>query len=91
MGDAVIGLDDFQTILAGTLFDGSMTIAGMVMYAAVMIFLFSILKKTFVFLIAMIPATLVFYYLDILTMDLTVILIVITVLGLAVTSPKALR
>lgn len=87
----MIGLDDFQTILANTLFDGSMTIAGIVMYAAVMIFLFSILKKTFVFLIAMIPATLVFYYLDILTMDLTVILIVITVLGLAVTSPKALR
>lgn len=87
----MISLDDFQTILANTLFDGSMTIAGIVMYAAVMIFLFSILKKTFVFLIAMIPATLVFYYLNILTMDLTVILIVITVLGLAVTSPKALR
>lgn len=91
MGDNVISLSDFQQILGNTLFDGSAEIAGMVMFAAVMCIIFSVVKKTFVFLLIMIPATLVFYYLGIMNTELTMILIIITVLGLAMTAPKALR
>lgn len=91
MGDNVISLSDFQQILGNTLFDGSAEIAGMVMFAAVMCIIFSVVRKTFVFLLIMIPATLVFYYLEIMNTELTMILIIITVLGLAMTAPKALR
>lgn len=91
MGDLVIGLDDFQTVLGNTLFNGSAEIAGMVMFAAVMCIIFSVVKKTFVFLLIMIPATLVFSYLGILNTELTMIMIIITVLGLAMTAPKAMR
>lgn len=87
----MIGLDDFQTILANTLFDGSMQIAGIVIFAAVIVMVLSIVKKTFVSLVVMIPVTLIFYYLGILSTDLTVILIIIVVLGLAMTAPKALN
>lgn len=87
----MIGLDDFQTILANTLFDGSMQIAGIVMFAAVIMMVLSVVKKTFVSLVMMIPVTLIFYYLGILSTDLTVILIIIVVLGLAMTAPKALN
>lgn len=91
MGDDVISLSDFQQILGNTLFDGSAEIAGMVMFAAVMCIIFSVIKKTFVFLLIMIPATLVFFYLGVMSTELTMILIIITVLGLAMTAPKALR
>lgn len=87
----MIGLDDFQTILANTLFDGSMQIAGIVIFAAVIVMVLSIVKKTFVSLVVMIPVTLIFYYLGILSTDLTVILIIVVVLGLAMTAPKALN
>lgn len=87
----MIGLQDFQNIIANTLFDGSMEIAGMVMFSVVVAMVFSVVKKTFLVLIMMIPITLIFSYLDILNMDLTVILLLITVMGLAVTAPRALR
>lgn len=82
---------DFQEIFATSFLDGDMAIAGILIYAAVMIIIFAATRNTTHSLLISLPITLVFSMLGILSTDVMILLIIVTVLGLAVSAKDAWR
>ena len=83
----MIGLSDIQTIIADSFLNGDLTIAGLLMFTVVLGVLFTIFNRNiFTALLLSLPVTLIFSLMDVLSADMTVLLIIITVLGLAITS-----
>lgn len=87
----MLSIFDFQDLLSTSFFDGNMSIAGMVMYAVVLIIAFAVTRKTTQTLIISIPATLIFGAIGVLSVDLMVVMILVTVLALAFNSAKVWR
>lgn len=87
----MITLNDLQTILATSFFDGNSIIAGIVIYCAVLALVFCTTKKPTYALIIALPVTYVFSLLGILTNDVMILLIIVTVLGLAYTTRSIWR
>lgn len=87
----MISLGQFQDILADGFFDGDAAIAGIVIFAATLAVIFVLMKKnTFAALLLAIPVAFVYSLLGVLSADMLVVMIVVCVLGLAVTSKKTL-
>lgn len=85
----MISLSDFQEVLANSLFNGDLMIAGIIMYVCVLAVIFAVFYKTYhIALIISIPMTLVFRLLDVLNQETTVLMIVIAVLILAMGAKK---
>lgn len=84
-----LGLDDVNSILADVFFNGDTTIMGLVIYTVVLAILFSIKRNVFQSLLLSLPMTLAFAFLGILSTDLTILLIIVSVLGLSITSTRA--
>ena len=82
----MISLADFQEIMAAAFLDGNLGIAGIVIYAVVLMALFGLTRKTTQTLVISLPVTLIFSYLGILTNDVMILMILVTVLGLAFTT-----
>jgi len=82
----MISLADFQEIMAAAFLDGNLGIAGIVIYAVVLMVLFGLTRKTTQTLVISLPVTLIFSYLGILTNDVMILMILVTVLGLAFTT-----
>lgn len=82
----MISLNDFQNLIATTFLDGNMAIAGMLLYAIVLMVVFGLTKNVFQSLLVGMVATMIFSALGILNTELTVLLIIVSVLGLAYTS-----
>lgn len=81
----MIGLVDIQKIIADSFFNGDLTIAGLVMFSTVLGILFVVFKgNIFTALIISLPVTLIFSLMGVLSADMTILLIIITVLGLAI-------
>lgn len=74
---------DLQTIVADIMFGGNTTIAGLIMFAIVLGILFAFVKNLTATLIVSLPITLVFSSLGIISGDMMILIIIITVLGLA--------
>lgn len=87
----MMDLSDFQTLIAQSFLGGSETAAGLIIFSAVMVAVLALVKRPFLALVVMLPVTILFNVLGIIATDLTVILVIVVVLGLAVTSSKALR
>lgn len=87
----MITLNDLQTIIAGSFFDGDNIIAGIVIYCAALAVVFASTKKSTYALIIALPVTYVFSLLGILTNDVMILLIIVTVLGLAYTTRDVWR
>ena len=81
----ITDISDIQSILAQSFFNGSTELAGLAIFAAVVAFVFLTLgrKSMMVPLIVMLPITLMFTTLGILTETFTILVIIIVVLGLA--------
>ena len=77
-----------QTVLANTFFDGAMSVAGLAMFAGVLAIIMAITKSTFKALVIVLPVTILFSGLGVLSTDLTIILVIIIVLGLSLTASK---
>ncbi len=77
---------DFQTLLADMLFGGNTTIAGLIMYTVVLGLIFAFVHNLTATLIVSLPLTLVFSSMGIISGDLMILIIIITVLGLAMIS-----
>lgn len=86
----MLQLTDVQVILAENLFGGNTTIAGLVMFAVVMAVIFSISRNIMTSLLIALPIILIFSTLNVITGDMMILLIIVTVLGLAVTAKSAL-
>lgn len=84
-----LGLNDINSILADVFFNGDTSVMGLVIYTVVLALLFSMKRNIFQSLLLSLPMTLVFAFLGILSTDLTILLIIVTVLGLAITSSRA--
>lgn len=83
----MISLNDIQNIIADSFLNGDLTIAGLIMFTVVLGVLFTIFNRNiFTALLLSLPVTLIFSLLGVLSSDMTVLLIIITVLGLAITS-----
>ena len=88
--DIMLDLNDINLILADTFFNGDTTIMGLVLYTVVLAVLFAMKRNVFQSLLLSLPMTLVFAFLGILSTDMTILLIIVTVLGLGITSSNAL-
>lgn len=82
----MLQFEDLQGLIADTLFNGNLTIAGLVMFSFVIGVLFALVKNVTAVLLITLPIILVFSSLGILSGDMIIILIIITVLGLAMSA-----
>lgn len=84
----MISLTDFQELIAESFFMGDVGIAGMAMFCCVMMAIFAIfgMNNLMGAFILMIPLTLIFTSLTILPETMAILLIIVAVLGLAVTA-----
>lgn len=77
---------DLQVLVADTLFGGNTTIAGLLMFAFVIGVLFAIIKNVTAVLLITLPIILVFSTMGIIGGDMVILLIIISVLGLAMSA-----
>ena len=82
----MISIQDIQDLIATGFLDGNLPIAGIAMYAVVLIAIFAMSRNTTHTLLISLPVTLVFSMLGILTADIMILMIIVTVLGLALTT-----
>lgn len=87
----MLGIQDIQDLLADGFLDGNMAIAGIIMYALALIAIFALSRNIFHTLLISLPVTLVFSMLGVLSSDLMILMIIVTVLGLAYTARNSWR
>lgn len=86
----MITISMVQELLADTFFDSSLTVAGLVMYAVTIAIIFMIAKNITAVLLISIPITLIFASMNILTGDLLIVMIVVTVVGVAMAAGRVI-
>lgn len=88
----MISLEELTQILANGFFNGDVAIAGMCIFGVVMALVFTMFgKKSMLAAFAvMLPLTVIFNALGVLADALTILLVLISILGLAVYSKKEL-
>lgn len=75
-------------MIADSLFAGNTEVVSMILFAVVMGLIFTFVRNAFMSLIVGIPVALVFRAMGVLSSDLMVLLIIISVLGLAAAARK---
>lgn len=87
VGGSMINLSDMQGIIAEAFFNGDTGIAGMVIFAVVMMIIFAIFGTEHIMLsfVMMLPITLIFSAMRILPDSMAILLIIVAVAGLAST------
>ena len=87
----MITIDEFSQMIADSFFNGSVETAGIVLYVVVMALIFGFTRNIFQTLIIALPVTFLFSPagLSMLPTDIVLLLTVVLVLGLAMTSKKA--
>lgn len=84
----MLSITDIQTIIAGSFFDGSMPIAGMALFAVALLVVFKVTKNILHSLMVSVPVLLIFSTYGIIGGDLLMVLIIVIVLGLALSVGK---
>lgn len=87
----MLSLFDLQDLIGTSFFDGDVSLAGMCMYVVVLLVLFALTRKTQQTLIIALPTTFIFNVLGVLSTDMMILLIIVTVLALAFTARNAWR
>ena len=82
----MIQLNELVDIIAINFFGGSIDQAGVVIFALVMVAIFAVTRNVFQSLVLALPITFLFSMLGLLPSDMVVLLIIVVVLGLAMTS-----
>lgn len=82
----MIAFDDIVTIVADSFFNGSVDLAGIVIFTMVLAVLFSVTRNPFATMILSLPVAFIFSTMGFLGEDLLILLIIVIVLGLAYTS-----
>lgn len=86
----MLQLTDLQALVADLLFGGNESIAGLVMFAAIIAVIFLLIRNMVASLLITLPMTMVASNLGIISGDMMILLIIITVLGLALTARSVL-
>lgn len=79
----MISIQDLQELIASGFLEGNTTIAGLIMFSAVLLLIFSLMRNIKAVLIISMPVSLIFSSLGILSVDFMILLIIVAVLGLA--------
>lgn len=88
----MLSLNDFQDLLAGTFLDGNLELAGIAMFLVAIVLVFAITRgDKYMALIVGMGITMFFSILGILSAELTVLMIIVSVLGLAYASRNVWR
>lgn len=89
----MISINELVDIIADTFFNGNISVAGLVLYMLIMGAVFGFTRNVFQTLVIAVPLTFLFSPggLGLLPTDIVLILSVILVLGLALSSKKALN
>lgn len=82
----MMSLNDVQNIVAENFLDGNMELAGIGIYIITILAILGLTRQPFYALIVGMAVTVFFSVLGILATELTVLLIIVSVLGLAYTS-----
>lgn len=82
----MITLEDIQFMLGENFFNGDMTLAGLGLFAVAIILIFTLTKNVFQSLVVGLIITGIFSYMGILSSDMMILLIIVIVLGLAMTA-----
>ena len=82
----MMGVEEFQYTIAETFCQGSMSVAGLLMLAVVMLLILSVSRRIYTSIALMLPVGVVFWLLDIIGTDMMIILLITALLGLAVYS-----
>lgn len=82
----MIQFSDIIEIVGTTFFNGNTMVAGLVVLCIILAIVMAFSKSAFTTLIIAIPLTLIFSYLNIIPDQITIILILVCVVGLAYTS-----
>lgn len=85
----MITLTDIQYMLGDTFFNGDMTLAGLGLFAVAIVLIFVLTKNVFQSLVLGLVITGIFSFMGIITGDMMILLIVVIVLGLAMTARNA--
>ena len=85
----MITLTDIQYMIGDTFFNGDLTLAGLGLFAFAIILVFTLTKNVFQSLVVGLILTGIFSFMGIITADMMILLIVIIVLGLAMTARNA--
>lgn len=79
-----MNLFDFQSILSEEWLGGNMEVAGILIFMAALVIVLAVTKNLSAALIVALPLTFVFNLLGILSGDVTILLLIVTVLLLAI-------
>ena len=82
----MLQFSDIQVLIAGMMFGGNTTIAGLLMFTAVLAILFALVRNLTATLVVSLPLTLVFANMGIISGDMMILIIIIVVMGLAMVS-----
>lgn len=85
----MITLTDIQTMIGDTFFNGDLTLAGLALFAVAIVVIFVLTKNVFQSLVVGLIITGIFSYMNMITSDMMILLIIIIVLGLAMTARGA--
>lgn len=86
----MLSLNEIQDLLADSFFSGSAEIAGLVMFSAVLLLLaaFTAKKNLLMFFLITLPVILIFSTMGVLSQNMTVLMLLIAVIGLAMTARR---
>ena len=82
----MLSLADVQDLISQTFLDGNTALAGVAMFGMVIIAIFGLLRSAFMALLAGMVAALFFTIAGVLPSELAVLMIIVSVLGLAYTA-----
>lgn len=85
----MITLTDIQYMLGDTFFNGDMSLAGLGLFAFALVLVFVLTKNIFQSLVIGLVITGIFSFMGIVTSDMMILLIIVIVLGLAMTARTA--
>ena len=87
----MIQFNDIINLIGGSFFGGNTLVAGIVVLAIILAIVMAFSKSAFTTLIVAIPATLVFAYLNLIPDEVTIVMLIVCVLGLAYTARGAFQ
>ena len=82
----MIDFNQLLELIGNTFFGGNAEIAGIVVYSILIMVVLAITKRAFVTLVVSLPITFVFAQLGFLPAEMTILLIIVAVIGMAYSS-----
>lgn len=82
----MMDVKELMDIIGNTFFGGDAQIAGIVVFSIIVLVILALTRRAFITLVIVLPVTFIFTSLGVLPQDLMILLIIVAVLGLAMTA-----